>query len=146
MLLVRIAVGMAQNGQAVLDLFAISDNALRVAHFMAQILHESGALLVQFENLNYSVTGLVAIWPARFAEDPDAVPREPNALALKLGRRPGQEADQRGIANAAYNGRMGNSAQGDDGWNENRAAQIQGDDAGQQDEDIQTQARGCIER
>lgn len=39
------------DAQTVLDRFGISDNALRVAHFMAQILHESGGLTFQFENL-----------------------------------------------------------------------------------------------
>src|ERR1700704_5169576 len=53
-------------GQDVLDRFGISDTPLRVAHFMAQILHESGGLTIQFENLNYSAERLPRFWPKRF--------------------------------------------------------------------------------
>jgi putative chitinase len=54
-------------GQGVLERFEISANALRLAHFMAQMLHESGALTIQFENLNYSAERLPKVWPSRFA-------------------------------------------------------------------------------
>src|SRR5687768_1159889 len=53
-------------GQAVLDRYGISDNPLRVAHFIAQMLHESGALTLQYENLRYSPGRLPKIWPQRF--------------------------------------------------------------------------------
>ncbi|MCW0209278.1 MAG: lytic enzyme, partial [Achromobacter sp.] len=42
------------NAQPVLDQFGISESPLRMAHFMAQVLHECGGLTIQFENLNYS--------------------------------------------------------------------------------------------
>ncbi|MFA5902710.1 MAG: hypothetical protein WC836_02160, partial [Desulfobacula sp.] len=54
------------NGQEVLDRFGISDTPLRLAHFMAQMLHESGAFTIQFENLNYSALRLPMVWPGRF--------------------------------------------------------------------------------
>ena len=89
-------------GQGVLDRFEISANALRLAHFMAQMLHESGALTVQFENLNYSAERLPKVWPSRFAPkgplDPAAYAHSPQKLA-----------------NAVYGGRMGNTGP-DDGW------------------------------
>jgi putative chitinase len=91
-----------QNGQAVLDRHGISDSALRVAHFMAQILHESGALTIQFENLNYSAQRLPKVWPTRFKPtgplDPEAHAHNPQKLA-----------------NVVYGGRMGNIGP-DDGF------------------------------
>ena len=55
-----------QKGQAVLDQYKISETPLRVAHFMAQVLHETGGLAIQFENLNYSAERLPKVWPSRF--------------------------------------------------------------------------------
>ena len=89
-----------QAGQAVLDRFAISDTALRVAHFMAQVLHESDAFTIQFENLNYSPERLPKVWPKRFQPtgplDPAAFAHNPERLAAEV-----------------YGGRMGNAAPGD---------------------------------
>lgn len=87
-------------GQAVLDRFGISATPLRVAHFMAQMLHESGGFTIQFENLNYSPERLPKVWPKRFQPtgplDPAAFAHNPEALA-----------------NEVYGGRMGNTAPGD---------------------------------
>ena len=55
-----------RQGQAVLDRRGISASPLRLAHFMAQVLHESGGLMIQFENLNYSAERLPKVWPSRF--------------------------------------------------------------------------------
>lgn len=89
-----------QNGQPILDRFGISANALRLAHFMAQILHESAAFTIQFENLNYSADRLPKVWPSRFQPtgqlDPQAYAHNPEKLA-----------------NEVYGGRMGNTAPGD---------------------------------
>jgi putative chitinase len=87
-------------GQAVLDQFRISDSPLRVAHFMAQMLHESGGLTIQFENLNYSAERLPKVWPTRFLP---AGPLDPAAFAHN-----GEK-----LANEVYGGRMGNDAPGD---------------------------------
>jgi putative chitinase len=85
-----------QNGQAVLDRHKISETPLRVAHFMAQVLHESGGLAIQFENLNYSVERLPKVWPSRFKPkgplDPIDYAHNPQKLA-----------------NEVYGGRMGNT-------------------------------------
>ena len=71
-----------------------------LAHFLAQVLHESGMLTHLEENLNYSADRLVVVWPRRF----------PNAdRARPYARNP------EGLANYVYAGRMGNSAPGD-GW------------------------------
>jgi putative chitinase len=84
-------------GQDVLDRFAISDKPLRVAHFMAQMLHESGALTIQFENLNYSAQRLPKVWPKRFQP---IGPLDPVAFAHNPEK----------LANEVYGGRMGNVA------------------------------------
>jgi len=91
--------GFAQ-AQTVLDRFGISANALRVAHFMAQVLHESGGLTFQFENLNYSVQRLPVVWPSRFKPKG---PLDPSQYAHNPEK----------LANEVYGGRMGNSARGD---------------------------------
>ena len=85
------------SGQEVLDRFAISESPLRVAHFMAQMLHESGALTVQFENLNYSAERLPKVWPKRFQP---IGPLDPVAFAYNPDK----------LANVVYGGRMGNVA------------------------------------
>jgi len=87
-------------GQSVLDLFEISHTPLRVAHFIAQMMHESGALTIQIENLNYSAQRLPQVWPNRF--QPKG-PLNPADYAHNPER----------LANEVYGGRMGNSASGD---------------------------------
>jgi putative chitinase len=91
--------GFAQ-AQPVLDAFGISQSPLRLAHFMAQVLHESGGLTLQFENLNYSAPRLPVVWPSRFLPDG---PLDPNAYA----HNPEKLADE------VYGHRMGNTAAGD---------------------------------
>lgn len=84
---------------------------VRLAAFLAQAGHESAELTRLVENLNYGAAGLANTWPARFALDPAARPRQPNGLAQSLERQP--EA----IANAVYGNRMGNGpAASGDGW------------------------------
>lgn len=83
-------------GQDVLDHYAISDAPLRVAHFMAQVLHESGALTLEYENLHYSPARLVKVWPWRFKP---LGPLDPAAYAYNA----------RKLANEVYGGRMGNT-------------------------------------
>ena len=73
----------------------------RVAHFLAQVGHESAGLTVTEESLNYSTPGRIqATWPRRFPTEADAAHyvRAPEALA-----------------NLVYGGRMGNVNAGD-GW------------------------------
>ncbi len=90
------------SGADVLARFGISDRPLRTAHFMAQILHESGALTLQWESLFYSAQRLPRVWPTRF------LPRGPLDPA-QFAHAPEK------LANEVYGGRMGNDSPGD-GW------------------------------
>ena len=74
---------------------------LRVAHFLAQIGHESASLNASEENLNYSESALKAVFGKYFDD----------ASAKEYAR------DKEGIANIVYADRMGNSdTQSGDGW------------------------------
>lgn len=93
------------------------NNPLRKAGFMAQMSMECYRFTRFVESLNYSVQGLADTWPSRFAVDPKARPRVPNAIARKLGRAHSKAADQKAIANFVYGSRGGNKPGTDDGWN-----------------------------
>lgn len=95
------------NAQPVLDQFGISESPLRMAHFMAQVLHECGGLTIQFENLNYSAERLPKVWPSRFQPtgplNPAAYAHNPQKLANEVyGRRMGNTAPDDGFT---YRGR-----------------------------------------
>ncbi|MFT7724731.1 MAG: lytic enzyme [Roseateles sp.] len=90
----------AAGAQSVLDRHGITNSRLRLAHFLAQILHESGALTLQQENLNYSAPRLPAVWPSRFKP---RGPLDPAAYANNPAK----------LANEVYGGRMGNTRPGD---------------------------------
>jgi putative chitinase len=85
----------------VLGQYKINDTALRVAHFMAQVLHETDGLTILRESMNYSAKRMVDVWPSRFKNEAAAAPYAHNPQAL---------------ANQVYNGRMGNRVGTDDGW------------------------------
>ena len=80
--------------------FGILENPLRCAHFLGQILHETGGLTVTTENLNYSAERLMVVWPSRF---------KTLEAARDFSHNP------RALANKVYGGRMGNAGP-DDGW------------------------------
>lgn len=85
----------------VLAAAGLLDRPLRLAHFLAQVCHETGGLLILVENLHYlSPERLMAVWPTRFRTRAAALPYvgKPEALANKV-----------------YGGRMGNVQSGD-GW------------------------------
>jgi putative chitinase len=88
------------NGQPLLDQFDISAMPLRVAHFIAQVLHETGGLAVQIESLNYSAPRLPKVWPSRFQP---TGPLDPAAFAH----------NQQKLGNEVYGGRMGNTGPND---------------------------------
>lgn len=72
--------------------FAINTPA-RMAHFLAQIGHESGGLTVLEENLRHSARSLARTWPNRFRN----AAGNPNEDAVELARR-----SQHEIGDAVY--------------------------------------------
>ncbi|MCL2206508.1 MAG: glycoside hydrolase family 19 protein [Fibromonadales bacterium] len=78
------------------------NSPLRLAHFFAQIIHESGHLHYKEEGLNYSASALRKIFPKYFPND---------EIANEYARKPEK------IANRTYCNRMGNGSEsGGDGW------------------------------
>lgn len=72
----------------------------RLAHFLAQVAHESAGLARTEEALSYSAARMVEVWPSRFPTVAAAAPYARNPQAL---------------ANKVYGGRLGNRLAGD-GW------------------------------
>ena len=72
---------------------------LRLAHFFAQIEHESGLKPIK-ENLNYSARQLLKVFPRYFTAETAKVFQYKPEL----------------IANIVYGGRMGNGKNNGDGW------------------------------
>lgn len=92
--------GIAASAPEVFDRFGINTSLL-VAHVMAQISHECGAGHEVIENLNYSASRMMQVWPSRF---PTVASAEPYAHVPQK------------LANKVYNGRMGNKLGSNDGW------------------------------
>ncbi|MEO0972404.1 MAG: glycoside hydrolase family 19 protein [Pseudomonadota bacterium] len=85
-----------------LPAYGITESRDRLAHFFSQVLHESGMMRYDEENLNYSAKALRAVFPKYFT-----TLREAN----KYHRQPEK------IANRVYGGRMGNGNEASgDGW------------------------------
>ena len=88
--------------EATLPRYGIADSRLRLAHFFSQVLHESGLMRFDTENLNYSAKALRAVFGKYFKTDADA-----DAYA----RQPQK------IASRVYANRMGNGSEASgDGW------------------------------
>ncbi len=78
------------------------DSRLRIAHFLAQIVHESAHMKAVSENLNYSTDGLLRVFRKYF---------KTRALAEAYARKPQK------IASRVYANRMGNGNEASgDGW------------------------------
>ena len=78
------------------------DTPLRVAHFLAQVIHESGHFKTNVENLNYSASALQSVFKKYFPNE---------TLANQYARQPEK------IANRVYANRMGNGDEASgDGW------------------------------
>ena len=84
-----------------MDEFRIREPAA-IAHFLAQIAHESALFERLVENLNYSWQGLMRTWPSRFPSED---------FAKQYHRQPEK------IANYVYASRLGNGPPSSgDGW------------------------------
>jgi putative chitinase len=92
--------GIVASAPAVFAKYELNDD-LVIAQAMAQFSHECGGGTEMIENLNYRAEALVSQWPTHFT------PQQAQQMAH----------NQQAIANQAYNGRMGNRAGTDDGWN-----------------------------
>ena len=78
------------------------NTALRLAHFLAQINHESGDMKRLEENLNYSAKRLLEVFPKYF---------DSYEIALSYANKPKM------IASRVYANRMGNGSEASgDGW------------------------------
>lgn len=93
--------GIIDTAPAVFAKYGI-DNQTVLNQLMAQISHECGAGHDVIENLNYSAQRMKEVWPSRFPTIASAAPYAHNPQLL---------------ANKVYNGRMGNKAGSNDGWN-----------------------------
>lgn len=87
------------------------DTFREVASFLANISVESAGLTRLEENMNYSARRMAEVWPGRYAIDPSAKVKIPNALAHSLAHNPEK------LANNVYANRMGNGPpESGDGW------------------------------
>ena len=78
------------------------NTSLRICHFLAQIIHESGHLKYKSENLNYSSKALCSVF-SKYFKSID--------IAEQYARKPEK------IANKVYANRMGNGDESSgDGW------------------------------
>lgn len=82
--------------------FGIADSKVRLAHFFSQVLHESGLMRFDMENLNYSARALRSVFRRHFQTEEEA---------QEYARKPEK------IANKVYANRMGNGPEeSGDGW------------------------------
>jgi putative chitinase len=96
------------SGDRILAHYGI-DRPLRVAHFLAQVLHETGGLTVQEENMSYRAERIVEVFgPGRHSasvglDEARGLARNPPALAERVY----------GLGNPRKARELGNSAPGD---------------------------------
>ncbi|MBR1281292.1 DUF2272 domain-containing protein [Bradyrhizobium sp. AUGA SZCCT0177] len=78
--------------------YKIAASGLRLAHFFAQMLQETGGLKIQIESLYYSPSRLMAVWPRRFP-------------TLEFAQQYAHNEEK--LGNYVYGGRLGNVNPGD---------------------------------
>lgn len=97
--------------QAVCDKYNIN-TPRRIAGFLANVGVESGGFNANVESLTYSAARMAVVWPSRYAVDPKADQKVPNALAQRLALNPVA------LGNNVYANRMGNGPEeSGDGYN-----------------------------
>lgn len=85
-------------GNDILAKYKISANGLRLAHFFAQTLQETGGFKIQTESLWYSPSRLMQVWSRRFP-------------TLEIAQRYAHNEEK--LGEYVYGGRMGNDSPGD---------------------------------
>lgn len=85
-------------GEKALRDAGVLDGLNRLQYFLAQLGHESNGLTHREENLNYSASRLMEIWPGRFP-------------TIEIAQQ--YDRDPEKLANFVYGGRMGNVNAGD---------------------------------
>jgi putative chitinase len=90
-------------GIGMMQRYGILANPKRMAGFLANGFHETGALTVLAENMKYSAARMRQVWPSRFRNKSDA------ELAHLVN-------NERSLASEVYNGRMGNRPGTEDGY------------------------------
>jgi putative chitinase len=86
----------------------ISENPIRLAMLLANMLHETGGLTIIRENLNYSAQRLKEVWPHWFSDD---------ALAKRYEHKPRELANYIYGKETTIGRNLGNTVDPDDGWN-----------------------------
>lgn len=84
-----------ENGDTLFRQYGITTPE-RLEHFLAQVLHESGALTITTENMRYSAARIQEVWPSRpeavkFAGDPEGLGN--NVYANRMGNGPASSGD-----------------------------------------------------
>lgn len=88
----------AAGANDVLSKYKVAANGLRLAHFFAQMLQETGGFKIQTESLWYSPSRLMAVWPRRFP-------------TLEIAQQYAHNEEK--LGNYVYGGRLGNVNPGD---------------------------------
>lgn len=105
--------------QPAIERFGITTRR-RLAHFLAQVAHESGGFTRKRENFNYTPAAILATF------NTPKVKRFTPAQAELHGRTAAHAASQAAIANIAYANRMGNRGpESGDGWRTRGAGWMQ---------------------
>jgi putative chitinase len=91
-LLMELGVSAADAEQYIVQLeetlprYGIAESKTRLAHFFAQVLHESGCMRYDMENLNYSSDALRRVFGKYFRtkQQADAYARNPEKIANRV--------------------------------------------------------------
>ncbi len=96
------------DAKAVFERLQISKAAERLAMLLANMLHETGGLIIVRENMNYSATRLMQVWPRWF----------PNLeFAERYAHKPKEIANFIYGSQTSIGRNLGNTEDPDDGWN-----------------------------